>query len=73
MQETKLTIRVPRELLENAKRYARKHNTTVTTLIREYLRRMPNSIDVLQETPIVRRLSGTLSNSVSVVDHKKYL
>ena len=73
MQETKLTIRVPRELLENAKRYARKQNTTVTTLISEYLRRMPTSIDVLQEAPIVKRLSGTLSKNVSVVDHKKHL
>ncbi len=73
MQETKLTIRVPRELLENAKRYARKQNTTVTTLISEYLRRMPTSIDLLQEAPIVRRLSGTLSRNVSVEDHRKYL
>ena len=40
MQETKLTVRLPRELLENAKRYARKQNTTVTNLIGEYLRRI---------------------------------
>lgn len=73
MQETKLTIRLSRELLENAKLYARKQNTTVTNLISEYLRRMPASIDVLQDAPIVRRLSGTLSKNTSVADYKKHL
>ena len=73
MEETKLTVRLPRELLENAKRYARKQNTTVTNLISEYLRRMPASIGILQDAPIVRRLSGTLSKNVSVADYKKHL
>ena len=73
MQETKLTIRLPRELLENAKRYARRQNTTVTNLISAYLRRMPASIDILEEAPIVRRLSGTLSRNVSITDYQKHL
>jgi hypothetical protein len=73
MQETKLTVRLPRELLENAKRYARKQNTTVTNLISEYLRRMPASLDILQDAPIVRRLSGTLSKNISIADYKKHL
>jgi len=73
MQETKLTIRLSRELLENAKLYARKQNTTVTNLISEYLRRMPASMEILQDAPIVRRLSGTLSKNISVVDYKKHL
>ena len=73
MQETKLTVRLPRELLENAKRYARKQNTTVTNLISEYLRRMPASLDILEDAPIVRRLSGTLSKNVSIADYRKHL
>jgi hypothetical protein len=73
MQETKLTIRLSRELLENAKRYARKQNTTVTNLISEYLRRMPASMEILQDAPIVRRLSGTLSKDISVADYKKHM
>jgi hypothetical protein len=73
MQETKLTVRLPRELLENAKRYARKQNTTVTNLISEYLRRMSASMEILQDVPIVRRLSGTLSKNVSIGDYKKHL
>jgi hypothetical protein len=41
MEETKLTVRVPSALLENVKRYARQHNTTLTSLIGEYLKRIP--------------------------------
>lgn len=73
MQETKLTIRLPRKLLENAKRYARQHNTTLTQLINEYLYHIPVPISVLENAPIVRRLSGTLSKNISVADYKKHL
>jgi hypothetical protein len=73
MQETKLTIRVPRKLLENAKRYARKQNTTLTQLINEYLVQIPAPIEELEKAPIVRRLSGALSQDVSIDDYKQHL
>jgi hypothetical protein len=57
MGETKLSVRVPRDLLENAKRYASKNNTTLTDLIEAYLRRLPAQ-GTLGKAPIVRRLSG---------------
>jgi len=41
MGETKLTVRVPRDLLDNVKRYAAQNNTTLTELIEAYLRRIP--------------------------------
>lgn len=73
MQETKLTIRLPRKLLENAKRYARQQNTTLTNLISEYLIQIPAPIKELDNAPIVRRISGTLSKDVSVEDYKQNL
>jgi hypothetical protein len=73
MQETKLTIRLPRKLLENAKRYARKQNTTLTNLISEYLIQIPVPITALEHAPIVRRLSGILSQDISIADYKKHL
>ncbi|MCC6498798.1 MAG: hypothetical protein IT313_00880 [Anaerolineales bacterium] len=73
MQETKLTIRLPRKLLENAKRYARNQNTTLTQLISEYLDHIPKPLGALDNAPIVRRLSGTLSQDVSVEDYKRHL
>jgi hypothetical protein len=73
MQETKLTIRLPRKLLENAKRYARQQNTTLTQMINEYLYHIPTPIDALENAPIIRKLSGTLSKNVSVEDYKNHL
>jgi hypothetical protein len=72
MQETKLTVRVPRDLLENVKRYAAQNNTTLTDLIEAYLRHIPTQAP-LDDAPIVRRLSGILSQDVSVDDYKKHL
>ena len=72
MQETKLTVRVPRDLLENFKRYAAKNNTTLTDLIEAYLRRIPMQ-EPFDRAPIVQRLSGTLSQNVSEQDYLKHL
>lgn len=73
MKETKLTIRLPRKLLENAKRYARQQNTTLTQLIKEHLNHIPTPIDALEDAPIIRKLSGTLSKDVSVADYRKHI
>jgi hypothetical protein len=72
MQETKWTVRVPRDLLENIKRYAAQNNTTVTDLIEAYLRRIPAQ-PPLENAPIVRRLSGALSPDITIQDYKKHL
>jgi hypothetical protein len=72
MQNTKLTVRVPSDLLENVKRYARQNNTTLTALIEAYLRRIPVE-EPFEDAPIVRRLSGTLSRDVTIEDYKEHL
>jgi hypothetical protein len=71
-QQTKLTVRVPRDLLENVKRYAAENNTTLTDLIEAYLRRIPAQ-PPLEEAPIVRRLSGVLPGSLSIEDYHEHL
>jgi antitoxin component of RelBE/YafQ-DinJ toxin-antitoxin module len=78
MKKTKLTVRVPRDLLENIKRYAAQNNTTLTNLIEAYLRRTsyPKGIPSqqrLENAPIVRRLSSTLSPDVTVQDYRQHL
>lgn len=73
MRESKLTIRLPRKLLENAKRYARQQNTTLTQMINRYLYHISKPVDALENAPLVRWLSGTLSQNVSVADYKKHL
>jgi hypothetical protein len=71
--ETKLTVRVSRRILENAKRYAKKNNTTLTELISTYLQQIPEDVSVLKDAPIVRRLTGSISPDISVDDYKKHL
>lgn len=72
MQDTKLTVRVPRELLKNIKHYAAQNNTTLTNLIQAYLRRIPAQT-TLENAPIVRRLSGMLSPDILLQDYKDHL
>lgn len=72
MEETKLTVRVPRSLLENAKRYAEANDTTLTALIEAYLRHIPAQTP-LENAPLVQRLSGILSQQVSPEDYRKHL
>ena len=72
MNETKFTVRVPRELVENIKEFARQHDTTLTKLIEAYLQRIPSQ-SPLENAPIVRRLSGILSPSISIEDYKRHL
>ena len=71
--ETKLTVRVPRHLLANAKHYAQAHNTTLTELISTFLEHIPAEPDVLEQAPVVRRLTGLLSQTMSAEDYKKHL
>jgi hypothetical protein len=73
MEKTRLTVRVPSDVLEGAKRYARENRTTLTWLVTEYLRQLTAQRDPLANAPIVQRLSGTLSQDVSVPDYREYL
>jgi len=72
MRKTKLTVRIPQDVLDNFRRYAEEKNTTMTSLVEAYLRRLPHQ-EIPEDASIVRRLSGTLSQSVSIEDHKKHL
>jgi DNA-binding IclR family transcriptional regulator len=73
MEKTKLTVWVPRDLLDGAKRYADQHNTTLTRLASEFLRQLGTQGDLLADAPVVRGLSGTLSPDASIDDCRKYL
>jgi hypothetical protein len=72
MGETKLTVRVRRDLLDNAKHYAAKNHTTLTDLIEAYLQNIPPQ-GLLENAPIVRRLTGILSQEITTDDYHKHL
>ncbi|MFO8037059.1 MAG: DUF6364 family protein [Anaerolineales bacterium] len=72
MRKKKLTVRIPKDVLDNFRRYAEEKNTTMTSLVEAYLRRIPHQ-EIPKNAPIVRRLSGMLSQEASIDDYKKYL
>jgi hypothetical protein len=72
MEETKLTVRISRDLVEKAKQYAAQNHTTLTNLIEAYLQNIPAQ-GLLAEAPIVRRLTGSLSQDVSIEDYRRHL
>jgi len=72
MQETKLTVRIPKDLLDKAKQFALKNHTTLTGLIEAYFQNIPAQ-GLLENAPIVRRLSGILSPEISKEDYRKHL
>jgi len=72
MKKTKLTVRVPQDLLDNFRQYAKEKNTTMTSLIETYLSRIPPQ-ELPVDAPITRRLSGILSQKVNIEDYKEHL
>ena len=72
MQKTKLTVRIPQDVLDNFRQYAEEKNTTMTSLVESFLRRIPAQ-ELPPDAPITKRLSGILSQKVSIEDHKKHL
>jgi hypothetical protein len=60
-------------ILDNAKRYAKAHRTTLTQLVSVYLHHIPTDVESLDNAPVVRQLTGLLSAEVSVREYKKHL
>ncbi len=73
MDETKLTVRLPKETLAAAKRHAAEHGTTLTRLIANYLENLRRQDDALADAPLTRRLAGTLSREASVQEYRDHL
>ena len=73
MEMTKLTVRIPRDVLDRAKSYAGEHGTSLSRLIAEYLLHVSSPEELPADAPIVQRLSGILSVDVTVDEYRRYL
>jgi hypothetical protein len=73
MKEQKLTIRISRDVLDGAKRYARDHGTTLTRLVTAYLERLGSEDDPLASAPITRGLAGSLPPTTGPEEYHEYL
>ena len=72
--QTKLTVRVDDQLIQSAKRYARRRGISLSHLIENYLSTLAVEQDEpLIQTPILQRLSGVLPEDASIEDqHKRW-
>ncbi|MGI8597750.1 MAG: DUF6364 family protein [Chitinophagaceae bacterium] len=64
--ETKLTLSMEKKIIEEAKKYAKKRNTSLSGLIKNYLLNLtqPDKKQHDQITPLVKDLSGILSEDI---------
>lgn len=68
--DTKLTLKLDNSIIEQAKRYAKKKNTSLSKLIESYLDLLVNPKDSQEVTPLVKSLSGVV-NLPKNYDYKK--
>ena len=72
--DTKLTVRVERDLIEAAKHYAKKQGISLSQLIEDYLRSLAIQHDEqFLNTPILQKLSGILPSSTTLDEYHRHL
>jgi hypothetical protein len=69
--DTKLTLSLDKNVIEQAKKYAKKNNISLSKLIESYLNKVSSSEREMPDiSPLVKSLSGVLSLPKGY-DHKK--
>jgi Family of unknown function (DUF6364) len=73
--DTKLTLSIDKNVIEQAKEYARKRNTSLSKLIENYLLSVTKLGAKKREqiTPLVRSLSGVLKLPGGIDSKNKYV
>jgi ABC-type transporter Mla subunit MlaD len=71
--ETKLTLRLKKEVIDQAKKYANDHDTSLSKLIENYLEAVTNiSEEEDHISPLVKSLSGVIQLSKGTNLKDKY-
>lgn len=74
--DVKLTLKLDNSIIEQAKNYAKKKNTSLSKLIESYLGLLVEPNDTEEVTPLVKSLSGVVNlpkNFDYKKDYKKHL
>ena len=71
MALTKLTLSVDDELIQKAREYTQRHNTSISQLVSGFLERLPE--DEVAYSPAVRRLRGLLPPDADESDYYRHL
>lgn len=61
----KLTLNVDPDVIERAKAYADRHNTSVSKLVTQYLAVITEDVPGEGDPPILRRLRGSLRGALA--------
>jgi hypothetical protein len=72
--ETKLTLSMEKKIIEEAKKYARKRNTSLSGLIKNYLLNLTQAENKKIEkiSPLVKDLSGIISEETTKDFNQQY-
>lgn len=73
MKQTTLTIHLPSDLIQGARRYVKQRQMSLTQFIALYLRQLVLRQDLLDNPPTVRRVSGSLPVEASIDEYHAYL
>lgn len=75
MPKKRLNITVDEAVVERARRYTRRHNTSISGLVGEFLSHLPESDGPGEEnlSPTVRRLLGIASGGPDREDYRRHL
>ena len=72
-EKKKLTLRLNKQLIEQAKQYAARHNLSVSELVETYFLNL-KKVDADDHTPLVQQLTGILPETADVEQtYKEYL
>lgn len=71
MAKTKLTLSVERSVIERAKRYSKRNDTTVSELVSQFLASLEEEDG--GAAPITARLMGALAPAGSMAEYYEYL
>jgi hypothetical protein len=72
IKKKKLTVRVDSRWIESAKKYAKRHDTSLSKLISEFLRNLPSEPEPYRQTQILKRILGILPRDVSIEEYRAH-
>lgn len=75
MPKKRLNITIDVDVVERARRYTRRHNTSISGLVGEFLAHLPDDEESVGDdlSPTVRRLLGVARGGPDREDHRRHL
>jgi hypothetical protein len=74
MSKQRLNITVDPEVVDRARRYTERHNTSISRLVTEFLSQLPGDDDFEKQlTPTVKRLLGIAKGGPDREEYRRHL